>query len=68
MGLHQCSLVTMCMNVNGIFTQPPFCIICYQAYLTHVNCAHSMQGGLDQVLSTELCIKVFECVQIVFKM
>ena len=54
--------------MNGIFTQPPFCIICCQAYLAHVNCAQSMQGRLDQVLSTEMCMNVFACVQIVFKM
>ena len=67
MGLQQCTLVTMCMSVNGIFTQPQFCIICCQAYLAHVNCAHSMQGSLDQVLSTEICMKVFERMQIVSK-
>ena len=66
MGLEQCTPVTMCMSVNGIFTQPPFCIICCQAYLPHVNCAHSVQDRLDQVLSTEICMK--ECVQIVCKM
>ena len=58
----------MCMSVNGIATQPPFCIICCQACLAHVDCAHSMQGRLDKVLSTEICMKVFERVQIVFKM
>ena len=68
MGLQQCTPVTMCMSVNGIFTQPPFCIICCQAYLAHVNCAHSVQDRLDQVLSTEICMKVVESVQIVCKM
>ena len=68
-GLQQCTPMAMCMSVNGIFTQPPpFCITCCQAYLVRVNCAHSMQGRLDQVLSTEICIKVSQCVQIVFKM
>ena len=38
------------------------------SHLAYVNCAHSMQGRLDQVLSTEICMKVYECVQIVFKM
>ena len=42
----------MCKNVNGIVTHPPFCIICCQAYLAHMNHAHSMQGRLDQILST----------------
>ena len=64
MELQQCTSVTMCMSMNGIVTQPPFCIICCQAYLAHVNCAHSVQGRLDQVLSTEICMKVVECVQI----
>ena len=68
MGLHHCILVTMCMRVNGIFTHPPFCIICCQAYLAHVNCANSMQGRFDKVLSTEICMKVSERIQIVFKM
>ena len=45
-----------------------FVIICCQAYLAHVNCAHSVHGRLDQVLSTEICMKVFERVQIVCKM
>ena len=67
MGLQQCTPMAMCMSVNGIFTQPPFCIICCHAYLAHVNCDHSMQGRLDQVLSTEIYMKVFECVQILFK-
>ena len=53
----------MCMSVTVIVTQPPFCIICCQACL-----AHSMQGSLGKVLSTEICMKVFEHVQIVFKM
>ena len=68
MELQQCIPVTMCMSVNGIVTQPPFCIISCQAYLEHVNCAHSVHGRLDQVLSTEICLKVVECVQIVCKM
>ena len=68
MELQQCTPVTMCMSVNDIFTQPPFCIICCQAYLAHVNCVHSVQGRLDQVLSTEICMEVVECVQIVCKM
>ena len=68
MGLQQCTMMTMCMSVNGIFTQPPFCIICCQAYFTHVNCAHSMLCRLDQVLSTEICMKVSERIQIMFKM
>ena len=68
MGLQQCTPVTMCMSVNCIVTQPPFCIICCQAYLAQVNCAHSVQGRLDQVLSTEICMKVVECVQIVCKL
>ena len=61
MVLPQCTPVTLCMNVNGIITHPPFCIICCQAYLAHVNCAHSVQGTFDQVLSTEICMKVVEC-------
>ena len=56
------------MSENGIVTQPLFCIICCQAYLLHVNCAHSMQGRLDKVQPTEICMKVSERVQIVFKM
>ena len=68
MGLQQCTPVTMCMSVNGIVTQPPFCIICCQAYLAHVNCAHSVQGRIDQVLSTEICMKVGECDQLVCKL
>ena len=68
MGLQQCTPVIMCMSVNGIFTQSPFCIICCQAYLAHVNCAHSMQGRLDKVLSTEICMEISERIQIVFKM
>ena len=68
MGLQQCTPVTMCMNVNGIVTQLPFCIIFCQAYLAHVNCAHSVQGKLDQVLSTEICMGVVECVQIMCKL
>ena len=44
---------------------PPFCIICCQAYLAHVHC---MQGRLDKVLSTEICMKVSERIQIVLKM
>ena len=67
-GLQQCTPMTMCMSVDGIFTQPPICMICCQAYLVRVNCAHSMLGRLDQVLSTEICMKVSQCVQIVFKM
>ena len=59
--------MTMCMSVNSIYTQPPFCIICSQAYLAHVDCVHSMQSRLDKVLSTEICMKVSEPVQIVFK-
>ena len=66
--LQQCTPVTMCTSVNGIRTQPPFCIICCQAYLAHVNYVHSMQGRLDQVLLSEICTKVPQCVQIVFKM
>ena len=58
----------MFMSVNGIFTQPPFCIIFWQAYLPHMNSAHSMQGRLDQVLLEEICTKVFQFFQIVFKM
>ena len=38
------------------------------ACLAHVNCAHSVQGRLDQVLPTEISTKVDECVQIVCKM
>ena len=53
-GLQQCTPVAMCMSVNGIVTQPRVCIICFQAYLTHVNC--------------EICMKLFERVQIVFEM
>ena len=68
MGQQECTPVTMCMSVNSIFTQPPFCIICRQAYLAHVNCAHSMQGRFDQVLSTEICMEVSERVPIVLKM
>ena len=49
-------------------TQPPFCIICCQAYLAHVNCTHRVHGRLEQVLSTETCMKVVECVQIVCKL
>ena len=67
-GLQQCAPVTVCMSVNGIVTQPPFCIICSRAYLPHVDCAHSMQGRLDKVLSTEICMKVSARIQIVFKM
>ena len=66
MGLQQCTPVAMRMSVNGIVTQPPFCIICCQAYL--VNCAHSVYYRLDQVMSTEICMNVIECVQIVCKM
>ena len=66
--LQQCNTVNICMRVNGIVTQPPFCIICCQAYLAHVDCAHSMQGRLDKVLSTEICLKVSERIQIVLKM
>ena len=58
----------MCMSVNGIVIQPPFCIICCQSYIVHVNCAHSVQGRLDQFLSTEICMKVVECVQILCKL
>ena len=43
-------------------------VSCCQAYLAHVECAHSMQGRLDKVLSTEICMKVSERIQIVFKM
>ena len=68
MGLQQCTSVTMCMSVNGISRQPPFCIICSQAYLAHVDYVHSVQGRLDQILSTEICMKVVECVQILCKM
>ena len=32
------------------------------------TCAHSVQGRLDQVLSTEICMKVVECVQVVCNM
>ena len=60
MGLQQCTPVTMCMSVNGIVTQAPFCIICCQVYL--------MQGRLGQVLSTEICMKVSQHKQILFKM
>ena len=67
-GIQQCTPVNMCMSVNGIVTQSPFCIICCQAYLAHVDCAHSMQGRLGKVLSTEICMKVSERIQIVFKM
>ena len=42
-------------------------VLYHQAYLAIVNCAHSVQGRLDQVLSTEICIKVIEYVQIVCK-
>ena len=68
MELQQCTPVTMCMSVNGIVTQPPFCIICRQACLAHVHCTHSVYGRLDQVLSTEICMKVVECIQIVRKL
>ena len=64
-GLHQCTPV--CVSVNSIVTQPPFGIICCQACLAHVDCAHSMQGRLDKVLSIEICMKVSEHIQIVFK-
>ena len=47
MGLQQCTPMAMSMSVNGMFTHPPFCIICCQAYLAHVNCAHSIQGRLE---------------------
>ena len=66
--LQQCTPVTMCRSVNGIVTQPPFCIICCQAYIAQVDCAHSVQGRLDQFLSTEICMKVIKCVQIVCKL
>ena len=66
--LQQCTPLTMCMSVHGIVTQPPFCIICCQAYLAHMDCAHSMQGRLDEVLSTEICMKVSGRIQIVLKM
>ena len=33
-----------------------------------MNCTHSVQGRLDQVLSTEICMEVVECVQIVYKL
>ena len=56
------------MSVNGIIKQPSFSIICCQAYLAHVNCVHSVQGRLDQVLSAEIGMKVAECVQIVGKL
>ena len=64
--LQQCAPVTMRVSVNGIVTQSPFYIICCQAYFAHVNCAHSVQGRLHQVLSTEM-YEVVECVQIVCK-
>ena len=41
---------------------------CCQAYIAHVNCAHSVQGRLDKVLSTEISMKVVDCVQIVCKL
>ena len=33
-----------------------------------MECANSIQGRLDKVLSTEICMKAFERVHIVFKM
>ena len=68
MGLQQCTPLNMCMRVNGIVTQPPFSIICCQACLANVDCGHSIPGRHDKVLSKEICMKVCECVQIVFKM
>ena len=32
-----------------------------------MDCAHSMQGRLDKVQSTEICMKASERIQIVFK-
>ena len=33
-----------------------------------MHCAHSVQGRLDQVLSTEISMKVVDCIQIVCKL
>ena len=67
-GLQQCTPVTMCMSVNGFATLPPLCIICCQAYLADVDCAQSMQGKTDEVLSTGIYMKVSERIQIMLKM
>ena len=67
--LQQCTPVTMCMNVNGICTLPPQRFVSYVVKRTlHMWTARSVQGRLEQVLSTEICMKVVECVQIVCKM
>ena len=39
-GLQQCTPVTMCMSVNGIVSQPPFCTMCCQA------CLRSRRGAV----------------------
>ena len=58
-GLQQCTPVTMCMSVNGIFTHPPFCIICCQAYLTIYH--HTNQPPLGVTLHSTM--EKFERIQ-----